>query len=51
MRAVLSLSVALLLGNIRLTLTLVSLLGVLVWKWKSGLDEHLANQEILRDPT
>ena len=51
MRAILSLLVALLLGNIRVTLMLVSLVGCLVWRWKSGLDEHLARQEILRNPT
>ena len=51
MRAVLSLLVTLLLGNIRVTLMLVSLVGYLAWRWKSGLDEHLARQEILRNPT
>ena len=50
MRAILSLLVALLLGNIRATLMLVSILGVLAWKWKSGLDEHLARRDYLRDP-
>ena len=51
MRAILSLCVALLLGNIRVTLMLVSLVGYLAWRWKSGLDEHLARQEILGNPT
>ena len=47
---VLSLIVALALGNIRATLMLVSLVGVLAMRWKSGLDEHLERQEFLRDP-
>ena len=47
---VFSLIVALAMGNIRATLLLVSLVGVLAVRWKSGLDEHLERQEFLRDP-
>ena len=50
MRAILTLVFALIRGNLYATLTLVSFLGTIAWRWKSVLDEHLARRDYLNDP-